>query len=115
MAASLIGFFSVFNSVDLNQVSRQHKEHAVCSDAHTIAISFCFELEHVTAKIGSHSFHALSDIPPNLLRQCAQLLTGFLTDRDPITHRSSISLWRKPCKPTGGEEWPRFSSVAVSS
>ena len=50
MAASVISFLSVLDSINLNHLSRQNEQNTKCADTKPIPIAFASEFQHVAAE-----------------------------------------------------------------
>src|SRR5207253_10770648 len=86
MAASVISFLSVLDSINLNHLSGQHEQNTKRADTKPIAIAFVSEFEHVAAEIITHCFHSLPNAPTHFFGQDAQLFASFLADLNSIPH-----------------------------
>src|ERR1700730_2570296 len=98
MTASVISFFSIFDSINLNQISCQNEQDAKCADAEPISIAFVSEFDNIASEIVTHCFHSLPDIATHFFRQGSQLLAGFLADLNSISHcrhsSASLACWQ---------------------
>jgi hypothetical protein len=92
MAASVISFLSVLDSINLNHLSRQNEQDTKRADTKPIAVAFVSEFEHVAAEIVAHRFHPLPNIPTHVFGQSSQLLASFLADLNSIPHQRDSSL-----------------------
>src|SRR5439155_26912190 len=96
MAASVISFLSVLDSINLNHLSGQHEQNTKRADTKPIAIAFVSEFQHVAAE--SAGQRSLRTANPEYQDRETGIGFGMTTEvlsRLPISYEKLEAFWRK--------------------